>query len=82
MEHQEKNVYLNLDLNGKHNNSVYFYTSTIKYSILQLRFTVRLSHKTNAEEKLTNGLKQREDLMEVEKRFKPKKKSLSSFIEM
>lgn len=38
--------------------------------------------KTNAEEKLTNGLKQRADLMEVEKRFKPKKKSLSSFIEM
>lgn len=42
-------VCLNLDLNGKQNNSIYFYTSTIKDSILQHKFTVRLGHKRNAE---------------------------------
>lgn len=31
------------------NNSIYFYMSTIKYRILQLKFTVRISHKKNAE---------------------------------
>lgn len=48
-----------------------FILGSIKYSILQLRFTVRLSHERNAEnESLKMSLNKGSDLMErIEKRL-------------
>lgn len=48
-----------------------FYTSTIKYSTSQLKFTVKLSHKRNAEkESLKMSINKGSDSVEeVEKRL-------------
>lgn len=48
-----------------------FYTNTIKYSTLQLKFTLKLSHKRNAKkESLKMGINKGSDSMKgMEKRL-------------
>lgn len=71
MEHKDKNSLPKFRFNEKQNNSIYFYTSAINYSMLKLKFTVRLSHRKNAEnESLKISINKESDSMEeVEKRL-------------
>lgn len=71
MEHKDKNSLPKFRFNEKQNNSIYFYTSAINYSMLKLKFTVRLSHRKNAEnESLKMSINKESDSMEeVEKRL-------------